>query len=172
MADFPGWICRRWRFATGPTPTIFTAILRIWMPRVSRDVQKFFRTYYVPNNAVLLLLGDVNPQEGFGAGRKIFWADSRWSRATVSRIPTEPRAERRAPRPRGREIRNAAGDGHRLRDAAAAHAGVVRDGAAGPGAARRAAPGASIANWCWKSRSPWKRTAASTTSSATTGRRK
>ena len=25
------------------------------------DVQRFFRTYYVPNNAVLLLLGDVKP---------------------------------------------------------------------------------------------------------------
>jgi zinc protease len=36
------------------------------------DVQKFFRTYYVPNNAVLLLLGDVNPQEGLALAEKYF----------------------------------------------------------------------------------------------------
>jgi zinc protease len=36
------------------------------------DVQKFFRTYYVPNNAVLLLLGDVNPEEGLALAEKYF----------------------------------------------------------------------------------------------------
>jgi len=36
------------------------------------DVQKFFRTYYVPNNAVLLILGDVNPQEAFALAEKYF----------------------------------------------------------------------------------------------------
>ena len=36
------------------------------------DVQTFFRTYYVPNNAVLLLLGDVNPQEGLAFAEKYF----------------------------------------------------------------------------------------------------
>jgi zinc protease len=36
------------------------------------DVQKFFCTYYVPNNAVLLLLGDVNPQEGLALAEKYF----------------------------------------------------------------------------------------------------
>ena len=36
------------------------------------DVQKFFRTYYVPNNAVLLLLGDVKPEEGLTLGEKYF----------------------------------------------------------------------------------------------------
>jgi zinc protease len=36
------------------------------------DVQKFFRTYYVPNNAVLLLLGDVNPKEGLALAEKYF----------------------------------------------------------------------------------------------------
>jgi zinc protease len=36
------------------------------------DVQKFFRTYYVPNNAVLLMLGDVNPQEGQALAEKYF----------------------------------------------------------------------------------------------------
>jgi len=36
------------------------------------DVQKFFHTYYVPNNAVLLLLGDVNPKEGLALAEKYF----------------------------------------------------------------------------------------------------
>jgi predicted Zn-dependent peptidase len=36
------------------------------------DVQAFFRTYYVPNNAVLLLLGDVHPREGFALAEKYF----------------------------------------------------------------------------------------------------
>ena len=36
------------------------------------DVQTFFRTYYVPNNAVLLILGDVNPADGFSLAEKYF----------------------------------------------------------------------------------------------------
>jgi zinc protease len=36
------------------------------------DVQKFFKTYYVPNNAVLLLLGDVNGKEGLALAEKYF----------------------------------------------------------------------------------------------------
>jgi zinc protease len=38
------------------------------------DVQKFFRTYYVPNNAVLLMLGDVDPKEGLALAEKYFAA--------------------------------------------------------------------------------------------------
>src|SRR5215467_6354562 len=36
------------------------------------DVQKFFRTYYLPNNAVLLILGDVKSEEGFSLAEKYF----------------------------------------------------------------------------------------------------
>jgi zinc protease len=36
------------------------------------DVQTFFRTYYVPNNAVLLILGDVNSADGFALAEKHF----------------------------------------------------------------------------------------------------
>ena len=36
------------------------------------DVQKFFKTYYVPNNAALLMLGDVNLAEGFAFAEKYF----------------------------------------------------------------------------------------------------
>ena len=36
------------------------------------DVQHFFRSYYLPNNAVLLILGDVIPSEGFALAEKYF----------------------------------------------------------------------------------------------------
>jgi len=36
------------------------------------DVQTFFRTYYIPNNAVLLILGDVNLADGFALAEKHF----------------------------------------------------------------------------------------------------
>jgi zinc protease len=38
------------------------------------DVQKFFRTYYVPNNAVLLMLGDLHPEEGLALAERYFGA--------------------------------------------------------------------------------------------------
>jgi zinc protease len=36
------------------------------------DVQSFFRTYYVPSNAVLLMLGDVRGDEGMALAEKYF----------------------------------------------------------------------------------------------------
>ncbi len=36
------------------------------------DVQQFFRTYYTPSNAVLLVLGDVTPAEAFALARRHF----------------------------------------------------------------------------------------------------
>ena len=36
------------------------------------DVQTFFRTYYLPNNAVLLILGDVNLNDGFSLAERYF----------------------------------------------------------------------------------------------------
>jgi len=53
------------------------------------DVQKFFRTYYVPNNAVLLLLGDVKPEEGFALAEKYF-APIPAGAAPPFADPTEP----------------------------------------------------------------------------------
>src|SRR6266852_6193093 len=36
------------------------------------DVQAFFKTYYVPNNAVLLILGDVKAEEGIALAKQYF----------------------------------------------------------------------------------------------------
>ncbi len=53
------------------------------------DVQSFFKTYYVPNNAVLLLLGDVKPEEGFALAKKYF-ADIPKGATPPFADPTEP----------------------------------------------------------------------------------
>ena len=53
------------------------------------DVQKFFRTYYVPNNAVLLMLGDVDPKEGLALAEKHFGAIPAGA-APPFADPTEP----------------------------------------------------------------------------------
>ena len=36
------------------------------------DVRNFFHTYYAPNNAVLLMLGDFDPSEGFALAKRYF----------------------------------------------------------------------------------------------------
>jgi len=36
------------------------------------DVQQFFRTYYSPNNAVLLMLGDLDPSDAFVLAKRYF----------------------------------------------------------------------------------------------------
>jgi zinc protease len=49
------------------------------------DVQNFFHTYYSPNNAVLLLLGDLDPAEGFVLARRYF--------EDIPSSPLPPRAD-------------------------------------------------------------------------------
>jgi len=53
------------------------------------DVQAFFKTYYVSNNAVLLILGDVRADEGLALARKNF-ADIPAGPAPVFGDPSEP----------------------------------------------------------------------------------
>jgi zinc protease len=36
------------------------------------DVQSFFRTYYAPNNAVLVMIGDLDPSEAFTSAKRYF----------------------------------------------------------------------------------------------------
>jgi zinc protease len=60
------------------------------------DVQKFFKTYYVPNNAVLLMLGDIKADEGLALATKYF-ADIPAGAVPPFADPAEPpqREERR-----------------------------------------------------------------------------
>ncbi|HKT46546.1 MAG TPA: pitrilysin family protein [Candidatus Acidoferrales bacterium] len=53
------------------------------------DVQSFFKTYYSPNNAVLLMLGDVKTEEGFALATKYF-ADIPAGAAPPFADPKEP----------------------------------------------------------------------------------
>jgi zinc protease len=49
------------------------------------DVQKFFRTYYAPNNAVLLIMGDFDVKEGFALATKYF--------EDIPKAPLPPKAD-------------------------------------------------------------------------------
>jgi zinc protease len=53
------------------------------------DVQAFFKTYYVPNNAVLLMLGDIKAEEGLALAKKYF-ADIPAGAAPPFADPGEP----------------------------------------------------------------------------------
>jgi predicted Zn-dependent peptidase len=49
------------------------------------DVQQFFRTYYTPANAVLLMIGDITPDEGFALARRYF--------GSIPPGPLQPKAD-------------------------------------------------------------------------------
>ncbi|HWF37860.1 MAG TPA: pitrilysin family protein [Candidatus Acidoferrales bacterium] len=49
------------------------------------DVQSFFRTYYAPNNAVLLMVGDLDPAQAFALAKRYF--------EDIPPGPTPPRAD-------------------------------------------------------------------------------
>ena len=100
------------------------------------DVQTFFRTYYVPNNAVLLILGDVNRHEGFALAEKYF-GNIPAGPAPKFADPAEPQQTEERRGDVVEKFGTLAGHGHRLRDAAAPHSGMVRHGLARSGSARR-----------------------------------
>ena len=60
------------------------------------DVQRFHTTYYRPNNATLLVVGDVRPDDVERRARELFGA---WARGTV---PMAPNAAQ--PRPKGTRV--------------------------------------------------------------------
>jgi zinc protease len=67
------------------TPESLAAITR-------GDLQEFHRKYYVPNNMILGIVGDVTSQEAFAAAERVFGS---WPRATLSALkladPPSPR---------------------------------------------------------------------------------
>ena len=101
------------------------------------DVQKFFKTYYAPSNAVLLILGDVDTGRRIRAGRAPFRAHPVRAAARARRY-RRAAADRGAPRRSRGKIRHAARHRHRISGAATPHSRVVRRGHARSGAARRA----------------------------------
>ncbi|HKO03884.1 MAG TPA: pitrilysin family protein [Candidatus Acidoferrales bacterium] len=59
------------------------------------DVQAFFRTYYTPRNAVLLLLGDVDPAEGFALAERHFGTIPAGSPPPAADVSEPPQTEER-----------------------------------------------------------------------------
>ncbi|HMD31212.1 MAG TPA: pitrilysin family protein [Candidatus Acidoferrales bacterium] len=59
------------------------------------DVQAFFRTYYTPRNAVLLILGDVDPAVGFGMAEKRFGAIPAGEPPPAADVSEPPQSEER-----------------------------------------------------------------------------
>jgi len=59
------------------------------------DVQAFFKTYYLPNNAVLLILGDVKPEQGFTLAEKYFGEIPRGPEPPFADPKEPPQAEER-----------------------------------------------------------------------------
>jgi len=65
------------------------------LPRITReDLQAFHRQYFVPNNAVLAIVGDVTSEEAFGMAERVF---GDWARAEVppARAAEPPLSTRR-----------------------------------------------------------------------------
>ncbi len=59
------------------------------------DVQAFFKTYYAPNNAVLLMLGDVKPEEGFALAQRYFESIPPNPKIPTADVSEPPQAEER-----------------------------------------------------------------------------
>ena len=97
------------------------------------DVQAFFRTHYLPNNAVLSIVGDVEPDDAVRARRHLLRRARRRAQARQARRHTATRAQRLGA----------------LRDLGPAYR---RTRSTCPGDCRPAAPGSST-RWTWRSRS-------------------
>ena len=115
------------------------------------DVQKFYEQYYAPNNAVLAIVGDVQPEDVFAHVEKYFAAiPARTHSATAE--SGRAAAKVRAPFTRDRQVRQSSGDRHRLPHAAAAFARCIRRGCYRRTAAQRTGLAGSIRLWSRKSK--------------------
>ena len=61
------------------------------------DVREFFKTFYRPNNATMVIVGDFNPQEALNWARKYFDGISRSSSGSIPRLTAKepPQTEER-----------------------------------------------------------------------------
>ena len=117
------------------------------------DVQQFFHTYYAPNNAVLLMLGDLDPSEAFASRQALFRGHSA-GRASAACGRERAAADRRTPRRSRGETRPATGHRHWLHAAPARNATIGTPRASSTVSCTAGAPDACTASSCSKSRSP------------------
>jgi zinc protease len=115
------------------------------------DVQKFFHTYYAPNNAVLVMLGDFEPAQAFALAKKYFEDIPPQAKLPHADVSEPPQTEER----RG-EVEEKFGP---LPAIAIGYTMPPRESAG--------ALAASIGSSCWTSRSPWISMAARTCSKPT-----
>ena len=99
------------------------------------DVRFFFKTFYVPNNAVLLMLGDVDPEYGIALTQKYF--GDILPAPEVLFVDTSEPEQTEERRGHVGEVWHAPGNGHRLPDAHEADQGLVCNGSPGSGIAQR-----------------------------------
>ena len=100
------------------------------------DVQKFFKTYYAPSNAVLLILGDVDTDEGFKLAERYFAGIPSGPQPEPADIDEPPQIDER----RGvveEKFGTLPGIAIGYQAPQTADSGMVCRGDAGPGAARR-----------------------------------
>ncbi len=110
------------------------------------DVKDFFRIYYAPNNAVLTLVGDFDPDEALAQGEEIFWRDSVAAHAAERGFDGRA-ALRRAPRNDLRSAGALAADRHRLSRSRRQHAGELRRASNWRSFWARAKARGSISTW-------------------------
>ena len=60
------------------------------------DVRDFYRTYYVPNNATLALVGDFDPKQAAALVNEYFGRVPKSERPVPRDIPAEPEQKERS----------------------------------------------------------------------------
>ena len=98
------------------------------------EVQKFFQTYYAPNNAVLTIVGDFDPAEAKKMVERYFGPIKAASRAAGF---DRTEAGKREARGQEGSARSAPGRGRRLPHAGSQHSRILRHGIARAAAHRR-----------------------------------
>ena len=143
-------------------------------PRRSTTSRSFFKTFYAPNNAVLVVVGDFDPAQTKAWIEKYFAPIPSSAAAAEGRHLRAAAGEGEA-RDQGRQARHAARARDRLPRAAAQHARVLRDGPARPdprpGQGQPALPGARPEERPDRRGRAAASTPASATCSTSTGRR-
>ena len=84
------------RTRTGSTRTTSTATWRISTPPRSRTCSTFFKTYYAPNNAALVVTGDFDPAQTLAWIQKYFGDDPVGEAAAAARLSRSRDRRRRS----------------------------------------------------------------------------